>query len=224
MPRAVVRRTCLLIAMVLCAANPPLNAAYDPSHVAAAAPITHELLVLDADRQREVPLRVVLPPGMGLAPVVLFSHGLGGSREGSAYLGRHWAGRGYAVVYVQHPGSDDSIWKDTPRQQRRAAMNQAASARNYFLRVRDVPAVLDQLEQWSTAEGHPLRGRLDLDRIGMSGHSFGAVTTQAVSGRGGVMPPSPIGGSRRRSPSVRTAHGAAVTRSRPSARWRSHGS
>jgi len=30
---------------------------------------------------------------------------------------------------------------------------------------------------------HPLTGRLDLQRIGMSGHSFGAVTTQAVSGQ-----------------------------------------
>jgi hypothetical protein len=28
-----------------------------------------------------------------------------------------------------------------------------------------------------------LRGRMDLSRIGMSGHSFGAITTQAVSGQ-----------------------------------------
>jgi predicted dienelactone hydrolase len=27
-------------------------------------------------------------------------------------------------------------------------------------------------------------GRLDMNKIGMSGHSFGAVTTQAVSGQG----------------------------------------
>ncbi len=30
-----------------------------------------------------------------LAPVVLFSHGLGGSREGNPYLGHHWAAGGF---------------------------------------------------------------------------------------------------------------------------------
>ena len=30
---------------------------------------------------------------------------------------------------------------------------------------------------------HALAGRLDLSKVGMSGHSFGAVTTQAISGQ-----------------------------------------
>ena len=47
----------------------------------------------------------------------------------------------------------------------------------------DVPAVLDQLEAWNKTSGHQLAGRLDLTRVGMSGHSFGAITTQAVSGQ-----------------------------------------
>ena len=48
--------------------------------------------------------------------------------------------------------------------------------------MQDVPAVLNQLEDWNTGKTHPLAGRLDLKTIGMSGHSFGAVTTEAVSG------------------------------------------
>jgi predicted dienelactone hydrolase len=114
---------------------------------------------------------------------VLFSHGLGGSREGPAFLGEHWAGRGYLAVFLQHPGSDESVRKDVSPGQRLRAMEQAASARNFLLRARDVPAVLDQLERWNRSPGHPLVGRMDLGRIGMSGHSFGAVTTQAVSGQ-----------------------------------------
>jgi predicted dienelactone hydrolase len=43
--------------------------------------------------------------------------------------------------------------------------------------------VLDQLERWNKEEGNNVKGRLDLDHVGMSGHSFGAVTTQAVSGQ-----------------------------------------
>ncbi|MEQ1904333.1 MAG: hypothetical protein ABL888_09130 [Pirellulaceae bacterium] len=43
--------------------------------------------------------------------------------------------------------------------------------------------MIDQLERWHNEEGHALKGRLDLEHIGMTGHSFGAVTTQAVSGQ-----------------------------------------
>ena len=129
------------------------------------------------------PLRVHLPQDRSLAPVVLFSHGLGGSREGNAYLGTHWALRGYAAVFLQHPGSDSSVWRDVPQRQRRQAMEQAAGAGNLLLRVKDVKVVLDQLAQWNEDAGHALSGRLDLGRVGMSGHSFGAVTTQAVSGQ-----------------------------------------
>lgn len=142
-----------------------------------------DLTVHDMARQRDVPLRVYLPSGTQAAPVVLFSHGLGGTREGSAFLGEHWSARGYAVMFIQHPGSDDSVWKNQPVGKRMAAMNQAASPQNFLLRVQDVPAVLDQLELWNSEENHPLRGRLELQHVGMSGHSFGAVTTQSVSGQ-----------------------------------------
>jgi len=48
--------------------------------------------------------------------------------------------------------------------------------------VQDVPAVLNQLKIWNSTTNHPLAGRINLDKIGTSGHSFGAVTTEAVSG------------------------------------------
>lgn len=157
---------------------------YDPlavGEVELLAPL--ELVVEDAGRDREIPLRVYLPAGEAAAPVVLFSHGLGGARTMCAYLGEHWAERGYVAVFLQHPGSDDSVWRDVPLGRRMAAMRSAAGAENFSLRVADVPAVLDQLTRWNAEAGHPLVGRLDMDRVGMSGHSFGAVTTQAVSGQ-----------------------------------------
>lgn len=157
---------------------------YDPLAVPAASPGREvDITVRDDARDRDIPLKVYLPAGAGAAPVVLFSHGLGGARTGCAYLGRHWAARGYAAVFLQHPGSDDSVWRDAAAAQRMAAMREAASGRNFLLRVKDVPAVLDRLEKWNASDGHVLEGRLDLSRVGMSGHSFGAVTTQAVSGQ-----------------------------------------
>jgi predicted dienelactone hydrolase len=155
---------------------------YDPVAVAAIPPKVVDLTAHDAARQRDLPLRVYLPTNPAPAPVILFSHGLGGSRAGSRFLGEHWAARGYVAVFLQHPGSDESVWQDTPEADRLAALTRAASLQNFVLRARDVPAVLDQLEIGNTETNHPLAGRMNLKKIGMSGHSFGAVTTEAVSG------------------------------------------
>ncbi len=137
----------------------------------------------DSARQRVIPIKVYYPPVKEPAPLILFSHGLGGSRENNAYLGNHWASYGYVVIAVQHPGSDEQVWQSAAPLQRMAEMQKAASAANFQLRVKDIPAVINQLEKWNTDEKHPLFHRINLDKIGMSGHSFGAVTTQAVSGQ-----------------------------------------
>lgn len=178
------QRVSFLIVALLCC-GPARGQKYDPLAVPerGAPQRTLDLDVTDGQRKREIPIRVYLPPAREPAVVVLVSHGLGGSRGGHAQLGKHWSGRGYAVVLLQHPGSDDSVWKDVPAGKRMAAMQRQASMENLLLRVGDVGAVLDQLERWSTEEGHELAGRLDVRRVGMSGHSFGAVTTQAVSGQ-----------------------------------------
>ena len=161
-------------------------AAYDPLQLTGTVEVI-DLSVHDVGRQREIPLRLYLPaPVVGhsvAAPLLLFSHGLGGSRQGYAYLGQHWAGRGYIAIFMQHAGSDAAVWQDLPPSQRMAALRAAASAKSFFARVKDVPAVLDALTRWNRQVDHPLFARLDLTRVGMSGHSFGAVTTQAVSGQ-----------------------------------------
>jgi predicted dienelactone hydrolase len=167
-------------ALATTAAGPP----YDPLAIPSPRkPETLDLAVKDTTRGREIPLRVYLPADKRPAPVVLFSHGLGGSREGSPYLGEHWSARGFVVVAVQHPGSDDAVWKDIRPAERMAAMQKAANLQNTLLRFGDIPAVIDQLDRWNRSSDSPLAGRLDLRRIGMSGHSFGAVTTQGVSGQ-----------------------------------------
>jgi predicted dienelactone hydrolase len=156
---------------------------YDPLAVDPAFHAAHvDLSFHDAARNRDIPLRIYLPTNAAPEPVVLFSHGLGGSRAGSVFLGEHWAARGYVAVFVQHPGSDDSVWKGVPPSERMRALRRAASLDNFLLRVRDIHAVLDQLAIWNADKTNFLAGRLDLNKVGMSGHSFGAVTTEAVSG------------------------------------------
>ena len=146
--------------------------------------VTKDLTVVDNRRNREIPLRVYLPAGDGKNhPVVLFSHGLGGAKTNNPYLGNHWSERGYVVVFMQHIGSDESVWKNKRVGQMMSAMKKAASGENYLLRVEDVRRVIDQLEDWNQLEKHALQDRIDVERIGMSGHSFGARTTQAVGGQ-----------------------------------------
>lgn len=180
----------ILIIVLSSLASQHVDAAdYDPLEVPSAEIKFKDLTVRDEARERDIPLRVYLPSvdassAAVPAPVVLFSHGLGGNRQGSAYLGKHWAARGYVVVHLQHAGSDESVWKDLPLRERMAALRKAANFENYIARVQDVPAVLDQLEKWNAdGSGHDLKGRLDLQHVGMSGHSFGAATTQGVAGQ-----------------------------------------
>ncbi len=154
---------------------------YDPSKpVSAAPPVVHDFVVHDGTRHRDLPVRIFLPDTSAPAPVILFSHGLGGSNKGYSYLGIYWAARGYVVVCIQHPGSDEAIWKESV--DFRKSMKQAASVENLVLRLKDIPAVLDQLAIWNAESGHPLSHRMDLEKTGMAGHSFGALTTQGVSG------------------------------------------
>jgi predicted dienelactone hydrolase len=156
---------------------------YDPLHVASGDITSIKLEVSDATRKRTLPVRVYLPKAAQPSPVVLFSHGLGGSCDNNPYLGNHWAQRGYLVVFVQHPGSDEEVWKSQPALQRMVAMKKAASLENRNARGNDIPTVIDALTLWNQQQDHALYGRIKLDSIGMSGHSFGANTTQCVAGQ-----------------------------------------
>jgi predicted dienelactone hydrolase len=159
--------------------------AYDPLEISEAKIKTLELTINDKSRGRELPVLVYLPKSKKQTAVIIHSHGLGGQKETSPFLGKHWAARGYVAVFLQHPGSDESIWKDKRPREIMAAFKKAADGENLSLRLGDVKATIDQLEKWNRDKQHALSERLNLKHIGMSGHSFGAVTTQNVSGQTG---------------------------------------
>lgn len=143
----------------------------------------------DAARMnRVVPYKIYIAPADKPEPVVIFSHGLGGNRLGAEYLLRFLAENGYAVVAVQHPGSDTpAVFGGMPGEPgfdlgkmqdgARAAMQPGVAVD----RFRDIPFAIDELERMNQSDAK-LRGRLDVSHIGMSGHSYGAVTTMALSG------------------------------------------
>ena len=143
---------------------------------------------LDAKRNRTVPVKIYYPQTGGPFPVIIFSHGLGGSREGYEYLGRYWAAHGYVSVHLQHPGSDAAVWQDKPVTELKSALRQsAAKLANATNRPLDVSFAIDRLKKLNQ-ENSPLKNKLDLAHLGVAGHSFGAFTTLAVVGQVFVAP------------------------------------
>ncbi|MCB1578963.1 MAG: hypothetical protein KDI81_16965, partial [Xanthomonadales bacterium] len=57
----------------------------------------------DAARQRRVPVRLFWPAAAqaGKVPLVVFSPGIGSSRDGYTYLGCYWAAHGIASLHLQ---------------------------------------------------------------------------------------------------------------------------
>ena len=169
------------------AAAPPDYAATGPRSVTGVL-----VEVVDTGRDRRVPLKLHLPSGTDVLPVVLFSHGLGGSREGGRGWGEHWASHGFLSIHLQHPGSDESILRDGTGQgedkapgqgkgRMRDAVREALTPRAFADRVADVRFVLDLLER-EPARIHAGVVRRDPKHVGLSGHSYGARTTLAVAG------------------------------------------
>jgi dienelactone hydrolase len=144
---------------------------------------------MDQKRDRKVPVKIYYPrTGSGPFPVIIFSHGLGGSRDGYEYLGRYWAGHGFVSVHLQHLGSDSSVFTDVPPAERMAAMRKSvANLENARNRPLDVAFAIDEITRLNR-EDPVLKDRLDLNHIGMAGHSFGAFTTQASIGETFVTP------------------------------------
>lgn len=138
----------------------------------------------DAARKRDIPLKFYYPEGTGACPVILFSHGLGGSSEIYSYLGKYWASHGYVSIHPSHVGSDTKLLLTKgPGELAKAAAN-PEEIRN---RPLDLSFILDELERRQKAkpdpaDPFPLRDRMDFAHIGAAGHSFGAHTTVVIGG------------------------------------------
>jgi predicted dienelactone hydrolase len=119
-----------------------------------------------------------MPDSEHAAPVVMWSHGLGGSRDGAAFLGEHLASHGYAAFHLQHPGTDRSILGSDGREGllRRGRDPQAALAR-----FGDVAFAVAQIKEMNARARY--RARFDTASMGISGHSFGAITSLVAAGQ-----------------------------------------
>jgi len=135
----------------------------------------------DSTRHRTLPVKIHRPVTDDRLPVVVFSTGLGESREGCGWLGRYWARRGYVAVHVQHPGSDHHLMSGLVRSRRRLSAAFEAPA-NGWHRAEDLRFIIDQLHA-ERRSGTALGEQLDLNRLGVAGCDFGAQTALALGGQ-----------------------------------------
>lgn len=132
----------------------------------------------DPTRRRDLPVRVYQPAHLSApAPLVLFSHGTGSSRDGYSYLGHHWASHGYIVVHPTHVGTDRAALYDADGHPLRGMPDIIADARYWTDRPADIAFAISHI-----ASGATLAERVDLNRIAVAGHSYGAHTALAAVG------------------------------------------
>lgn len=131
---------------------------------------------------RIIPYKLYYPePLSEKLPVIVWSHGFGGNRDGAGFLSRFLAGHGYFILHITHLGTDSSLWEGKPGHPWDILRQTKVTRESSLNRFADVPFVMDSLPQF--VKDHPDIGPfMDLERVGMSGHSFGAMTTQVMAG------------------------------------------
>jgi pimeloyl-ACP methyl ester carboxylesterase len=140
---------------------------------------TVDMLWTDAARQREIPVRLYWPAGASPStpvPLVVFSHGLGGSKNGYSYLGKHWSSLGFASLHLQHPGSDRAVWGGNIFSLVGNVVA-AASEANAMDRARDVSFAISAM-----LASRDYGSSIQSSAIAVAGHSYGANTALLVGG------------------------------------------
>jgi len=136
----------------------------------------------DADRKRDIPLRAYLPEGDGPFPVIVFSHGAGGSKDGYAYLGSYWARHGYVCLNPTHLGADTGQLEPAqPVTNPQGLKVVVEDPVQFEARVGDLRYIINQLPTLAT-QLPGMDGKLDTAHVGVAGHSFGASTALALAG------------------------------------------
>ena len=159
------------------AAQPLAGVLMTPGARAQAASRTLDVSVTDPLTSRDIGLRVRSPAGVGRAGLILYSPGIGcGLSAGQAWC-EAWREAGFFVVTLDHPVTGSSLW-DTDGTTLHENLARALAVPQYGLRVADCSHVISLC-----LTTHEIAGRVDPQRIGVAGHSYGALTAQSIAGQ-----------------------------------------
>jgi predicted dienelactone hydrolase len=155
-----------------------------------------DLTLKDATRKKDLSYKVYFPKPNGTYPVLLFSHGFGGNKDAFGPIGKHWASHGYIVI---HPSHDDGFGRQRSEEKKDdktapirrpgsligglngglvGALNEPKKIEG---RIADLVLILDSLDDLPKSVP-ALKGKIDKDKVGVAGHSFGAYTAMLIGG------------------------------------------
>jgi len=146
----------------------PLWTAHDSNSAGDSRPAVDRPLAFDL-YQPEQPAINTNKPSTPI-PVVVISNGLGARRDRFEEVANHLASHGYAVVALDHPGSDRQRLQDFYR----GLYSEHFDATEYIDRPLDISAVLDYLQE------QPYN--LNTENVGVLGYSFGGTTALSLAG------------------------------------------
>lgn len=123
------------------------------------------------DRGDDLLVRVTAPITGADLPVVVFSHGFGFSMDAYGPLIDFWAEHGFVVVSATH--LDAVALGLAPTDPRTPTI--------WRQRIQDIRLIMDHLDVVTDAVPG-LGGRVDIARVAVAGHSYGATTASALLG------------------------------------------
>jgi predicted dienelactone hydrolase len=169
----------------LCAWRAPAPDAaepYKPSDGPYRVQTIDELILHDAKREKDLPIKIYYPARRGPFPLIIFSHGAGGSKDGYSGLTRYWASHGYVCIQPTHADSVSSGKTDRRAISLREIVGSAVrDTKGWEDRPRDISFIIDSLPDLP-ARAPQLKGKIARRSIGVGGHSYGAYTAQLIGG------------------------------------------
>lgn len=127
-------------------------------------------------------------PTVAPFPVVIISHGITGMRHLHTSLAENLASHGYFVLSVDHSyDANLTVFPDGRVADYRSDItghpdSVSIRAQQIQTRAADISFIIDQLEKIQSGKiKHPLNGYLNLEKIGVTGHSFGGGTSTLAS-------------------------------------------
>ena len=177
-----------LVFRVSAASTQPVNLSLTQSDNVRLPDLETELVV-DSKTKRKIKLKIRLPAQEKPTALILYSPGLGSGVSNGADWCEAWRSAGYLVATLAHPVTDDSIWNTSKSRSLKVTIAEAIASPQYALRVKDCSAALDYLLSLPALKPYlekadDGKGGVHRPRIGIAGHSYGALTVQSIAGQG----------------------------------------
>ncbi|HEY9302351.1 MAG TPA: alpha/beta hydrolase [Phormidium sp.] len=134
------------------------------------------IAINDTERNRPLMVDLYLPQTNTPANVIVISHGAAGNRNTLSLLAEHLASYGFAIVVMEHPG--DSLEKF---QNFFTGLADSPQPQELINRPLEIKYVLDELQRREQTEP-ALKGRLNLQQVGVIGQSVGGYTSLTLAG------------------------------------------